>query len=545
MTATASFQGVADVFLETARRLGAAPAIMRGGETTSFTALAEDVERLSGGLLRAGLAPGSRAALLVPPSRDLYALVFALYRAGIVPVIVDPGLGLAGVGRCLAETEPDAFIGTPKAHLGRWLGRWAPTARIAVAADGALPGMWSLRELRKMGAAGPARPPRPDDMAAILFTSGSTGPAKGVVYTHGMFAAQVETLRSLFDIREGEVSIPTFPLFGLFDAALGLTSVIPRMDFTRPAAVDPMELVRLAQSRGAHQLFGSPALLERLGRFGERYGIALPTLRRVMSAGAPVPAKTIARVRKMLAPGVQVFTPYGATEALPVALLGSEVILSETAAAAAEGLGTCVGRPVAGLDVAVIAVSDAPIPTWSEALRLSPGCVGEVTVKGPMVSSAYWRRPEADALAKISDPWSGDGPPASWHRMGDLGRLDVQGRLWFLGRKSQRVRASQGDIPTEAVEGVFNALPAVRRCALVGVGPAGAQTPVLCVEREPGAPISEDALRRELLELARRREVTRGVRAVLFHPGFPVDARHNAKIYREKLAVWAARRLRA
>lgn len=535
MSATLAFRGVAETFLETAKRLGPAPAVVRGSETTSFSQLAEDVERLAGGFARAGLKPGDRAALLVPPSRDLYALVFALYRAGVVPVIVDPGLGLGAVGRCLAETEPVAFIGTPKAHLGRWLGRWAPTAKVSIVADGKLPGLWNTRELRRMGTTPSGSDARPDDMAAILFTSGSTGPAKGVVYTHGMFAAQVETLRELFDIKAGEVSVPTFPLFGLFDAALGVTSVIPRMDFTKPASADPMELVRLLQKHRAQQLFASPALLDKLGRFGERYGIALPDLKRVMSAGAPVPAKTVARVTKMLAPGVQVYTPYGATEALPVALIGSDEILHGTAAACADGKGTCVGRPVPGLDVALIAVSDAPLAAWDESLRLPAGVVGEVTVQGPVVSPRYWKRPEADAAAKVGGR----------HRMGDLGRFDGDGRLWFLGRKSQRVRASHGDLPTEAVEGVFNALPAVRRSALVGVGPAGAQTPVLCVEREPGAPIGEESLRRQLLELAQRREHTRAVRAVLFHPAFPVDARHNAKIYREKLAVWAAGELKS
>ncbi len=534
MTTASAFRGVAETFLETARRLGSAPAVVRGHEVASFAQLAEDVERLAGGLLRAGLAPGSRAALLVPPSRDLYALVFALYRAGIVPVLVDPGLGLPAVGRCLAETEPDAFIGTPKAHLGRWLGNWAPGAKVSIVADGKLPGLWNTRELRRMGAAGAGRDARPDGLAAILFTSGSTGPAKGVTYTHGMFAAQVEALRALFDIKEGEVSVPTFPLFGLFDAALGVTSVIPRMDFTKPASADPMELVRLLQKHRAQQLFASPALLDKLGRFGERHGIALPDLRRVMSAGAPVPAKTVSRVLKMLAPGVQVYTPYGATEALPVALHGSDEILRETAAASADGKGTCVGKPVPGLDVAVVPVSDAPLPAWTESLRLPAGVDGEVTVKGPMVSAAYWRRPEADAAAKVADAGG------TRHRMGDLGRLDIDGRLWFLGRKSQRVRASHGDMPTEPVEGVFNALPAVRRCALVGVGEAGRQTPVLCVEREPGSPVSDDALRRQLLELAQKRGITRPIRAVLFHPGFPVDPRHNAKIRREELAVWAA-----
>jgi acyl-CoA synthetase (AMP-forming)/AMP-acid ligase II len=538
------FRPVAERFLETARRLGERPAVIRGRQSVPFITLAAAVEKLAAGLLRAGLEPGSRAALMVPPSPDLYTLVFACYRAGVVPVIVDPGLGLPAVGRCLAETEPAAYIGTPKAHLGRWLGKWAPTADISIVADGRLPGMWSVAELTRMGTERHVAPCRPDTLAAILFTSGSTGPAKGVQYTHGMFAAQVDALQALFDIKEGEVSIPTFPLFGLFDAALGQTCVIPAMDFTKPGQADPEMLVRLCQERRAQQLFGSPALLDRLGRFGERHGIALPDLRRVMSAGAPVPAKVMARVQKMLSPGVEVHTPYGATEALPVALNGSEHALHGGAAACAEGKGTCVGRPVPGVELAVIPVSDGPLERWDESLRLGAHAVGEVAVRGPVVSAAYWKRPEADALAKIPD--FGDSPSSSvWHRMGDLGRLDGDGRLWFLGRKSQRVRASHGDIPTEAVEGVFNALPAVRRCALVGVGPAGAQTAVLVVEREPGAALSDDALRRQLLDLAAKRDATSALRAVLFHPGLPVDPRHNAKIRREELALWAAGELKA
>lgn len=537
MTAPAPSRPVAERFLEAATRLAERPALIRGPESVSFAGLAEDVRRLTGGLLAAGLTPGDRAVLMAPPSRDLYALVFACFRAGVVPVLVDPGLGLKAVGACLAETEPAAFIGTPKAHLGRRLGGWAKTARVSIVADGRLPGLPSCRELARTGADRRDIPCRPEALAAVLFTSGSTGPAKGVQYTHGMFAAQVDALGAMFDIREGEVSLPTFPLFGLFDAALGQTSVIPDMDFTRPAKADPEALVALAQRHRAQQLFASPALLANLGRFGERHGIALPDLRRVMSAGAPVPAKTIASVQKMLSPGVEVFTPYGATEALPVALAGSRALLDGGAAACAAGGGTCVGKPVPGVDLALIPVSDAPVASFDESLRLPAGVVGEVAVKGPMVSASYWRRPQEDAAAKMKD---GDGVR---HRMGDLGRLDSEGRLWFLGRKSQRVRASHGDIPTETVEGVFNALPAVRRCALVGVGPAGRQTPVLVVERESGQPVGEDALRRQLLDLAQSREATRAVRAVLFHPGLPVDPRHNSKIRREPLALWAARAL--
>ncbi|MDE2143555.1 MAG: AMP-binding protein, partial [Elusimicrobia bacterium] len=288
---------VAAQFLAAAGRLRDRPALIRGGEVVSFARLANDVERLIAGLRRAGLASGMRVALLIPPSRDLYACTFALFRLGAVPVLIDPGIGFANMGRCLAEAEPAAFIGSPKAHLARLIGRWAPKARISVVADGRIPGMWNTRELRGIGSRVPVELPAvpPDSTAAILFTSGSTGAPKGVVYTRAMFAAQVELLRSMFDIKEGEVSVPTFPLFGLFDAALGQTCVIPDMDFTRPADADPREIIDCVEKFGAHQLFGSPALLDRVGRYGDERGVKLPGLKRVLSAGAPVGPKVLER----------------------------------------------------------------------------------------------------------------------------------------------------------------------------------------------------------------------------------------------------------
>lgn len=523
---------VGSLFLETARRLGDKPALIRRGEATSFAELARDVEQLASGLRRAGLQPGERVALLVPPSRDLYACTFALFRAGLVPVLIDPGIGFKNMGRCLAEAEPVAFIGSPKAHLARLLGRWAPTSRLNIVADGFLPATARLSDF-KSDEAFTGGVESLDATAAILFTSGSTGAPKGAIYTHGVFSTQVELLRSMFDIKEGEVSVPTFPLFGLFDAALGQTCVIPEMDFTRPGGVDPMAIIGPIQERRAHQLFGSPALLDRLGRFGDKHGIALPSLRRVMSAGAPVPAKVLARFSRMLAPGVQIFTPYGATEALPVSLIGSDEVLEETSALTAQGRGVCVGRPVAGAEVAVIRISDAPLGAWDESLRVRSGEVGEIVVKGPMVSKDYLRLPHAAALAKIPDG------AAVRHRMGDLGRLDEKGRLWFYGRKAHRVRTPGGELYAIPVEGVFNSHPAVKRAALVGV----AGKPVICIEKEPSTKMTDEDLSQELLALGVRHPHTSGITTILFHPSFPVDIRHNAKIDRERLAVWAAGRL--
>jgi acyl-CoA synthetase (AMP-forming)/AMP-acid ligase II len=260
-----------------------------------------------------------------------------------------------------------------------------------------------------------------------------------------------------------------------------------------------------------------------------------------MSAGAPVSAAVIERVTQMLAPGVQVFTPYGATESLPVSSIGSDEILGETRKQTEKGGGVCVGRPVGGMEVKIIRISDDPIATWSDELLVAPGVIGEIVVKGPVVSRSYFNRPSSTALAKIEDCQHG----GFYHRMGDLGYLDESGRLWMCGRKSHRVRTERGDLFTVPCEGVFNAHPAVYRTALVGVGTSGQAQPVLCVELRPDCRHQDqDTIRRELLALGAAHDHTWGITTILFHPAFPVDIRHNAKIFREKLAVWAARQVR-
>ncbi len=510
------------------------PAVVHRGRAVTFGELEADVALLAAGLRRAGIRPGTRTALMVTPSPEFVALTFALYRAGAVTVLIDPGIGLASMKRCLAEAAPEAFAGIPKAHMARLLFGWAKTSRINITAGRRLFwGGYDLDGLRALGRGATAPDPADTpETASINFTSGSTGAPKGAVYTHAMLAAQAAMLKEYFSIEPGFCSVPTFPLFALFDVALGMTIVIPEMDFTRPAAADPEMLGRLINGHKAVQLFGSPALLDTLGRYGEKSGLKLPSLRRVISCGAPVSAAVIGRISKMLEPGTPVYTPYGATEALPVACIsGAEL------AGLPPGPGVCVGKPWPGVEAFIIKITDSPITDWSPDLVVKDGEIGEITVKGPIVSPCYHSRPDGDALAKIRGE---DG--AVYHRMGDAGWKDAGGRLWFCGRKSHRVITEAGTLFTIPCEAVFNAHPEVRRTALVGVGPAGRQTPVLCVELEAGRRPTT-ALTNELLSLGAAQPHTGAIKTILYHPGFPVDIRHNAKISREKLALWAAERL--
>jgi acyl-CoA synthetase (AMP-forming)/AMP-acid ligase II len=323
----------------------------------------------------------------------------------------------------------------------------------------------------------------------------------------------------------------------LFDPALGSTSVIPDMDPTRPASADPRKLVATIQRYGVDMLFGSPALLDTLSRHCEREGVQLAGLRRVISAGAPVATAVLARLRGCLDEDAQVFTPYGATECLPLAIIESRELLQDTRAQTEQGAGTCVGRPLAANCVRIIEIGDEPIAQWSEVREVASGVVGEITVAGPTTTEAYHARPQATALAKIRDG------ERIVHRMGDVGYFDAQGRLWFCGRKSQRLRTAQGERYTEQAEPIFNAIAGVYRSALVGIGAPGSQRAVLCLELEPQARDAAERIEAEARNLAARFAHTRLIEHFLFHPKFPVDIRHNAKIGREKLALWAARQI--
>ena len=510
--------------------------------TLTFRELDLWSSRLAAGFVQAGIGRGVRAALLVPPSPELFAITFALFKCAAIPVFIDPGIGAKNMKGCLAEAAPAAFIGIPKAHLARRLLGWGKASlKTLVTVNGSrFWGGTTLEEIGKGAAVFPVAATTASDTAAILFTSGSTGPPKGVIYSHGNFAAQIAALKAVYDIRPGEIDLPTFPLFALFAPALGMTAVIPQMDFTRPGMVDPAMIIRTAQTYQATTMFGSPALLNRVGRYGEENELTLPSMKRVISAGAPVPSHVLERFSQLLPPDGRIFTPYGATEALPVCSIDHLEIIGETAAETCRGKGICVGRPVDGVLLAIITISDQPIAGWSDDLFLPAREIGEIVVQGPQVTAGYFNRPDADRLAKIV---AADG--SFWHRMGDLGYLDDSGRVWFCGRKSHRVITTQGTLYTIPVEGVFNSHPEVFRTALVGVGKPGSQLPVICVELEQGVSSSwQEQITKELLEIGAEFPHTAEIKDILFHKAFPVDIRHNAKIFREKLAIWAARRVK-
>jgi len=519
----------------------------RGGRydvTLTYARLDARSDAIAAGLALRGILRGTRTVVMLRPTPEFFLVMFALFKAGAIPVLVDPGIDKRALKTCLDEAQAQAFIGVPLAHAAGALLGWARSARVRITtatrpwlADA------TLRQVERDGSAGAhtMAAMQPDETAAILFTSGSTGIPKGVVYRHRHLLAQVALLRDALGINAGGIDMPTFPPFALFDPALGLTSIIPDMDPTRPARANPRRLLRAIERFGVDQLFGSPALMAVLAR----HGAALPTLKRVTSAGASVPADVVAAMRALLPGDAQFWTPYGATECLPVAVIeGRE--LAATRERSEQGGGICVGRAVPPNVVRIIGIDDAAIAHWSDALMVKPGQVGEITVAGPTATDSYFNRDAATRLAKIHERLA-DGSERVMPRMGDLGYVDRDGLLWFCGRKAQRVVIdAQTTLCTEQVEPVFNVQRDVRRTALVGVGAAGAQRPVLCVELRDGIHRREHArIADELRHLSEGFVHTACIETFLFHPRFPVDIRHNAKIGRERLAAWATRQLRS
>ena len=507
----------------------------------TFLQLDRESDCLANGMEKAGITRGTRTILMVKPGLEFFIIIFSLFKIGAVPVVVDPGMGIRRMVGCFKEGRPEAFIGIPPAHVIRtFYPRFFKTVRVWITVGRRW--FWrgyTLNQIRQV----PWKPfstakTGRDDTAAILFTTGSTGPAKGAVYTHGNFDAQLRHIKTHLGLSMDEIDLSTFPLFALFWPPLGITSVIPDMDPTKPARANPKKIIEAILDQGVTSMFASPALLNRVGEYGKKRHIILPSLKRVISAGAPVSPSIIEKFASMLGEDAEIHTPYGATEAVPIISITSTEILSETRNFSEKGYGICIGRPINDLKIRIIKISDDPIPKWSDDILVEDGEMGEIAVAGNLVTRQYFEKPEADAMAKIEDE------DFFWHRMGDVGWKDSKGRIWFCGRKSHRVLTKENTLFTIPCEAIFNNHPQVFRSALVGIGPRNQQTPVMCIElKKSRHRLNKKTIKNELLELAVQNEFTKDIKTILFHKYFPVDIRHNSKIFREKLAVWAEKRL--
>ena len=499
------------------------------GAVTTFHELHRRVMGIARGLGELGLQPGERVAMLVPPSVDLVAAVYAVWRAGGVTVVADRGLGLGGLGRAVRGARVDWVIGAPEALAAARVLRWAPGAhRIAAGPRAVMGAVATLDDLAASAAVLPPEP-APEHPAAVLYTSGATGPAKGVRYRHHQLAAQRDALARTYGITSSDRLVAAFAPFALYGPALGIASTIPDVDVTKPGTLTAEALGTAVASVDATIVFASPAALANVVRTSAATSdTRLGHVRLALSAGAPVPVATLRAVERLI-PSAELHTPYGMTECLPVADVSLQEI--EAALAAGPGRGVCVGYPVPGAEVVITPLGFDATATIT---TVPPGTTGEVLVRTPWVSDGYDRRWATERDAR---PLDADG--RRWHRSGDVGHVDADGRLWIEGRSVHVVHTDRGPVTPVPVEVAVERIDGVDRCAAVGVGPVGCQVLVVVLEHDGGDDGLAPAELATAVRAAVEATVAHPVAAVLQVTALPVDIRHNTKIDRTLVARWA------
>ena len=505
---------------------------------TNYKELSSLVRRFERGLHSLGVKPNDRVLFLFPVGVDFLALALATMGRGAVPVFVDPGVGKEKLKQCITDANPDVVIWVPQAHILKrlWKDVFKHVRLFIIANDWLFWKKHTISFLKKYSA-NPLPPVTESKLCFIAFTSGATGTPKGVVYTNEMMSNQLKILSNTFKIKEGGIDLPLLPIFALFNLGLGVTSVFAPNNPKKPLALDPAKILKIISDLKITSSFGSPTIWTKISEFARRTGNKLHTIKQIFIAGAPVWKETLDSVQSIL-PNGEVYTPYGATEALPVTFLSAHERTSrepEKSAVTGE-VGVDVGHTIEEAKVAIIKAVDGQIENANQMQFLKPFEIGEVVVKGSHVSPTYLNRIEANKVAKIP---AEDG---FWHRMGDMGYLDNEGNLYFCGRKAHLVVTKERvyySIPTERI---FKSHPKAKRVALIDVKGKGAS---IAVEPFPQFfPQTETEKMQfidELRNVAESNELTKHIKNFYFHPSFPVDARHNAKIYRDQIGEWASK----
>ncbi len=497
----------------------------------TFREFEERSNQLANRFVKLGLRPGMRTLLFVKPSLDFSVITFALFKVGAVPVLIDPGMGLSNLFGCVKQVRPGALVSIGLVH---WIRRFKRDYFKDIEVKISLSRVGGSTHFLYEGLEDESKEFCPQnvkshDLGAILFTSGGTGIPKGVLYTHGILNAQTDALKEMFSLDETKVDLPGFPLFALFTLAMGMTSVIPEMNPAKPSQCDPKKMVKNILDHKVSFVAGSPAIWERVGNYCLKNNIRLPSVNHVVMFGAPVRASLHETFQKILPLG-DTFTPYGATECLPVTLVSGSEVLKDHLPLMLSGKGTCIGRSVPGVRIKIIKVSDIP---EKEIQEVPLGEVGEIAVQGLQVTPGYFEMEEETKKAKIIH----DGE--LWHRMGDLGWMDETGNVWFLGRKVHRVHSFEEVFYPLQMEAIFNQHPEVKKSALIKLMVLDKTYPAIVIERKDKKTRMSETFQNELLTLKNSQPFTKKIHSIFLHQSLPVDVRHNIKIDRTKLSFWA------
>lgn len=522
--------------------------------TVSWQLLSQRVREIAAGLHAIGVGKGDRVSLLVQPGPTLTALVYACLRIGAIVVVADAGLGVRGLSRAEVGAQPDYVIAQNRGLVAaRTLG-W-PGVRIAAdfagpAARTALGVRYLLTDIAELGRKSTLPPePGPNDEAAVLFTSGSTGPAKGVVYTHAQLSAVRDTLAARFNVEADTGIVTGFAPFALLGPALGTRSATPRMDVSAPRTLTAPAVAAAVAASGAQIVFMSPAAVLNVVATAQDLldadRVALRQVSTFLSTGAPIGAPLLTSMRDVM-PHATAHTPYGMTECL---LVTDITLLAIQQSASSPDSGVCVGLPIGSAHVRISTLDAAGVAVGEPMMQ--SGVLGEVVIAAPHLKQRYDRLWLTDRQAEraterhraLGEDESLNEGPTRWHRTGDVGHLDAAGRLWIEGRLSHVITRPAGPLAPVGIEQQLERVPGVRRTALVGVGPNGVQQAVAVVEPASGGPwaVRRPGLAPTELAAAARKASPEPLAAVLVVPTMPTDIRHNSKIDRTRLARWADR----
>lgn len=526
---------VLSVLREVAERVPDRPALIapapdKGERRITFAELRDRIDRAAAGLRRLGLQPGERVIVMIPMSIDLYVALLAVLQIGAVAVFVDPWIGVRQIAAFAAFAEPRAWIGVPRSHLLRLFSGVLRSIPLTVTTGFRLvrlPARRTLGELEEEPGDGAIHPVDPGSPALITFTSGSSGEPKGANRTHGFLLAQHRALAAEFPAMEGDVDMTMFPVFSLNNLAVGVTSIVPAMDFRRVDKVDAARVLRQMADHGVTTCTASPPFFDRLTAQIAAHPGESPHLRRLLTGGAPVTDAQLRAWRRAL-PHTEIVVAYGSTEAEPVAHLTCEERFTAVNEARPRTPGYCAGRPVDRVRARLIRIHDGPVELGAEgwaAWDVSAGEIGELVVSGEHVCRDYYRNPQAVRENKIAEP---DG--TVWHRMGDTGSFDSQGCFWIAGRVHSTIWRNGEPVHPQLLEQAAHGEdPRIRRVAAVGLpDPALGERVVVVLETSAG-----EELRAEVA--ARLAEAGQTVdEIVLTAEPLPVDPRHNSKIdYRQ------------
>ena len=481
---------------------------------TSFWDFEQHTAKMARFLSKAGLRPGQAVLIFQPMSLELYVLLGAIFRLGLVAVFIDPSAGRQHLNRCCELYQVNALIATSKAHLLRLVSPQLRRIPLKFSLGWTLPWTRPLELYQKESPLEEIMQLAPETPALMTFTSGSTSTPKAAVRTHSFLLAQHQALARSLDLKPGDIDVSTLPIFVLANLASGMCSLIPKANLRSPGRIRPEPVFKQINDSGATRLSASPAFVGRLADYRDATGKTLNRLEKIYTGGAPVFPQALESFQS-LAPNAQVYAVYGSTEAEPIAHVGWHDISPQDIEDMKQGQGLLAGQISPDISLQILENQwGTPLGNMTEQaftnLSCSIGQIGEIVVSGNHVLSGYLHgQGDQESKFRVLN--------RLWHRTGDLGYIDHHHRLWLLGRCAALIKDHKGLLYPFAVECAAQQIKGIRRSAVLN----HQEKRLLVVE-----PLSNHHL--DLEEI--KQKLAWAALDQITQMTLPVDKRHNAKI---------------